>query len=343
MSYLDYYSKSYNEAKLRISRAAKDHGLINTQLPLNNGLVIDIFHLNIKSEQTFLLSSGLHGVEGFLGSAIQLSFLESQKLRPDINVIIVHIINPYGMLNNRRWTENNVDLNRNFWLAQPQPNIDLYNKISSLINPKNKTGLKYFKLKAIKNIVKYGFANLQQAIAQGQYHLPKGLFFGGNTHEPENLHLTAFLKKELKSTKELYGLDLHCGLGKPGQELLLLEPTLPSSVKSKLDIMLPGKVNQVQAGEKNNYKIQGGFIESITQYHPKELIYMLTHEIGTTSPIRILKSLVKENYYHNKGQSQELLNAQEEVKLCFLPNNHHWKQHAVEQGLNTVRELYNKI
>ncbi|KAL9182926.1 hypothetical protein ACHAXT_004205 [Thalassiosira profunda] len=70
-------------------------------------------------------SSGTHGVEGYLGSAVQLRFLhelflENQNLHrsPDNSgrvrkILLIHSVNPYGMRHHRRTNENNVDLNRN--------------------------------------------------------------------------------------------------------------------------------------------------------------------------------------------------------------------------------------
>ena len=75
--------------------------------------------------------SGTHGIEGYLGSAIQLRFLhelflqQEKRLRtnnvhapptkntPVKKVLLIHAINPYGMRHHRRTNENNVDLNRN--------------------------------------------------------------------------------------------------------------------------------------------------------------------------------------------------------------------------------------
>src|SRR5213592_2819131 len=65
--------------------------------------------------RVLLHSSGLHGVEGFAGSAIQLQLLNSLPSLPqDAALIVVHVLNPYGMAWLRRFNENNVDLNRNF-------------------------------------------------------------------------------------------------------------------------------------------------------------------------------------------------------------------------------------
>ena len=84
-----------------------------------------------EKEVNVIHCSGTHGIEGYLGSAIQLRFLhelflqnENQlrtnnvrapptKNTPVKKVLLIHAINPYGMRHHRRTNENNVDLNRN--------------------------------------------------------------------------------------------------------------------------------------------------------------------------------------------------------------------------------------
>ena len=86
---------------------------------------------NEEEEVNVIHCSGTHGIEGYLGSAIQLRFLhelflqQEKQLRtnnvhapptkntPVKKVLLIHAINPYGMRHHRRTNENNVDLNRN--------------------------------------------------------------------------------------------------------------------------------------------------------------------------------------------------------------------------------------
>src|SRR5215471_211462 len=117
-----YFSPDYFTARTRFREAAKKTGARFETLPLDvrgsggEELGIDIAWFGAENPRRVLLhSSGLHGVEGFAGSAIQLQLLnELPALAKDAAVILVHILNPYGMSWLRRANENNVDLNRNF-------------------------------------------------------------------------------------------------------------------------------------------------------------------------------------------------------------------------------------
>jgi len=110
-------------------------------------------------------SSGVHGVEGYLGSAIQLRYLhelllqneemmkscradngtqvpETESPMKGRKVLLIHAVNPNGMRHHRRTNENNVDLNRNvltqeIWkkVRTRDPNFVGYVDMDSAINP----------------------------------------------------------------------------------------------------------------------------------------------------------------------------------------------------------------
>jgi Protein of unknown function (DUF2817) len=118
-----YFSRDYATARTRFRGAVKNAGGRLEPLELEakgpNGelLTIDIAWFGSgKPRRVFVHSSGLHGVEAFAGSAIQLQWLK-QGIPPIPEctaIVLVHVVNPYGMAWLRRFNENNVDLSRNF-------------------------------------------------------------------------------------------------------------------------------------------------------------------------------------------------------------------------------------
>ncbi len=135
---------------------------------------------------TLVVSSGTHGVESFAGSGIQTGLLTeglASRLPPNLSLIMIHALNPYGMAHHRRFTEDNVDLNRNFRdHAQPSPRNLPYEALADVIAPSSISfwsevtswaRLHWFKVTA-------GTAAFQAAVSKGQYSHPRGLFYGGN-------------------------------------------------------------------------------------------------------------------------------------------------------------------
>ena len=142
---VDYFSKSYEQARYRFIAAACAAGAQMDELHLDvkgpNGvpLAIEIAWLGIENPSRVVIhSSGIHGVEGFAGSAVQLALLESGLDVPaDAALILVHCLNPYGMAWLRRANEHNVDINRNFILDETtRTGADAtYRELDGLLNP----------------------------------------------------------------------------------------------------------------------------------------------------------------------------------------------------------------
>ena len=139
-----------------------------------------------KKERLLILSSGIHGVEGFVGSALQNQFIKENfwQLRDaNLGILIIHAINPYGFKFHRRVSENNIDLNRNFDTSTELFTLknEGYQQVNSLLNPTTvaKSGLwdrVVFYFDCVKAIIKHSMESLRHAILRGQYELPDGIY-----------------------------------------------------------------------------------------------------------------------------------------------------------------------
>src|SRR5204862_4906486 len=71
-----------------------------------------------RPRRVVLVTSGLHGVEGFVGSAVQAALLEdaftSWQPPAGAAVVLLHALDPFGFDQLRRTNADNIDLNRNF-------------------------------------------------------------------------------------------------------------------------------------------------------------------------------------------------------------------------------------
>src|SRR4051812_15606356 len=110
----DYFSPDYTTARNRFRTAAVNAGAavhaigLKAVGPDGAPLAIDIAWIGAAQPQRVLLhTSGIHGVEAFTGSAVQLALLDSPPSPgADAAVILVHVLNPYGMAWLRRTNEN---------------------------------------------------------------------------------------------------------------------------------------------------------------------------------------------------------------------------------------------
>ena len=226
------FSSSYGEARERFRDLADHAGAELEALPLpergpaGEALTIDLARLGDPAAPCRLIvQSGIHGVEAFAGAAIQLQLLRRRpRLRDDVGVILIHVINPYGMAWLRRTNGHNVDLNRNCLRPgeQYQGAPSGYRELDSLINPPSPPAPDGFLLRAAGRVCRYGLGTVK-AVASGQYEYPRGLFFGGRELQPEPLLLAAWLRRSVAGASRLLVLDLHTGLGPRGRMTLFPE------------------------------------------------------------------------------------------------------------------------
>ena len=116
MGSVEYFSPDLTAARARFRKAVARAGgrldvlALDAQGPDGEDLTIDIGRFGTDTPKRVLIhTSGLHGVEGFVGSAIQLQFLdELPEIAQGDAIVLGHILNPYGMAWLRRFNENNV-------------------------------------------------------------------------------------------------------------------------------------------------------------------------------------------------------------------------------------------
>lgn len=150
-------------------------------------------------DELFLHSSGTHGVEGYIGSAIQLNLLAQAAAgsRPELYppprgmTVFVHAVNPFGFAWNRRFTASNCDLNRN-WLVPSkfaelakQGVPALFARFRGLIAPAyvpdsdSWSEWLYVRANAGLAIAQCGLDALKEAVAAGHHSDPEAMYFGG--------------------------------------------------------------------------------------------------------------------------------------------------------------------
>ena len=191
------FSPSYAAARARFLAAADRVGghvhsePLDPKGPDGEELAIDFSRVGPeRASRVVVVSSGTHGVEGFLGSAIQTRWLEEHAasggaIEPatDTAVLMIHAVNPYGFAWRRRANEENVDLNRNClssderYEGQP-PKLDVLAKLLDPRRPPRR--LERLPLARLAwTILRHGSEPLKQALVTGQYERPDMLFFGG--------------------------------------------------------------------------------------------------------------------------------------------------------------------
>ncbi len=339
----DFFSPDYRTARERFRAAAETAGASLHALPLDatgpNGdtLTIDIAWLGDGSARNIVLhTTGLHGIEGFAGSAVQLALLEQPPaLEAGCALILVHVLNPHGMAWLRRANENNVDLNRNFladdeaWTGAPE----LYRRIDHLLNPPSRPAFDFFHLRALWRALRHGFHSLKQAVAQGQYEFPRGLFYGGRELQQGPRRYLEWLKLNLPFAQYLFALDVHTGLGRWEEETLLPEPGCGATPGARLGAALNRKLMEVTRGDTVAYVIRGGMGALLRQTLSGIALDFVLQELGTYPPLAVLHALREENRWHHYGGVSLDHPVKLRLREALCPASREWRARILARGI----------
>ena len=345
-----HFSPDYATARSRFIEAVeRAHGRlhalpIQATGPKGERLTIDIAWFGSDNpRRIFVHSSGLHGVEGFAGSAIQLQWLEEgiAPLPEDGAILIIHVLNPYGMAWLRRFNENNVDLNRNF-LGPDEQFVGApagFERLDSFLNPKSPPSPDLFYARAAWLIVRYGLTALKQTTAGGQYVNPRGLFFGGRQLEEGPAKLQAFLTTRLTAVERVVAVDIHTGLGPFAEDRLLVDDDVKRlSEYRTLRAAFGERVQPLDPGRGVAFQARGVQHFMYFRQFPQAQVYFATQEFGTYWGIKVLEALRAENRWHHYGGGSIEHRTKTKLRHVFGPENQRWREAILRRGREVVHQ-----
>ena len=350
MSNAQAFSPDYATARHRFRQAASAAGWslevhpIGVAGPAGDELTIDVACSPAHgSDKTLVVSSGVHGVEGFLGSAVQLGLLEAwvPPSAPPVRCVFLHGLNPFGFAWMRRVDEHNVDLNRNFLLPGERYACSAqgYTDLDSLLNPQcPPSRWEPFTLKALWTIARRGMPALRRAVASGQYDFPLGLFFGGTGPSRTQQLLAENLERWLRGSRDVVHLDFHTGLGPNGDYKLLVDYPLSARQRTKLSDWFGPDSFQAPDSSAIAYDIRGGFGRWCVSRRLAEDYLFAYAEFGTYRPTRVLAGLRAENQAQHWGMpaATSTARAKHRLKELFCPSAEAWRSQVLDRSYDLV-------
>ena len=347
---VEFYSANYAVARQRFCESAVQLGWHHTSYPieapgpLGERLSIDVA---ISTQQActhaLVVSSGLHGVEGFFGSAVQcaaLTTMADQLAVRGMRIIFVHALNPFGFAWSRRVNEDNIDLNRNFAVgddAYAGSPIG-YAKLDALLNPSSPPQWwNHVPLSALPILLREGMPALKQAVAGGQYEFSKGLFFGGRDRSLTVKILEQHLAEWIDDCARVLHLDLHTGLGRWATYRLIADERLSRAWSARLH----GCFGEHRIGQpvSSDYEIHGGFGTWAGRRFIDREYLLLYAEFGTYHPLRIILGLRAENQAHHWGHPNKpsTVHAKRRLRRLFCPASREWRARSLAEGLDLIK------
>ena len=312
-----------------------------------------------RPAQRVILTTGEHGIEAFAGVAMLHLFVDEYLPLLDprrTGILLVHAINPWGMQQRRRVNRANVDINRNFvWsLAEldATTNGD-YARLNWLLNPagpitKLSLSKTAFLWRVARSLLTSGAGRLRAATLLGQYRYPHGIYYGGDTLQPETQRLSALYREHFRAYDHIVLLDMHTGYGPRNQMSLVnssLEPRNSVELQRAFDYPLV-----VKADPDEFYAIHGDMIDYAYRLVREEFsgqrLYATTFEFGTLGDstlagLRSLRALILENQLQQHGarHAHSRVAIQRDFDELFAPTSPKWQTKAMADARRALHGI----
>lgn len=334
------FPSGYLESRNRFNDLAQSLGAASRSFVYDDQMVdgirlsTDTAYLGPSDAQTIVvIASGTHGIEGYAGAVCQCRFMQTYLARytsRGIAYLLVHAVNPWGFLNDRRVTQEGVDLNRNF-VDFPVPTAQLsgygayHHLLVSNFRPLPAGLWNELRLLACM-LTRRQRKSAQAAITAGQYAYPDGLFFGGFAPTKSRIVWEQIIHAYLPERRRACLLDIHTGLGKRGAgELISYLP--PSSTAFQLmSAWFHGSLRSMANGDSVSMPVAGdltaAFDRSVTAQS-----FALGLEFGTCAPLVVLNALRADQWYCNHAATlseKHHKRVRQKMKNAFFPSDTRW-------------------
>jgi hypothetical protein len=356
MQVVDAFSSSYAQARSKFLDAATQTGLpvLSYQHPLP-GRDAEVLALDVAldgardADKLLIVSSACHGVEGYCGSGVQVHALHDPAFRArcidaGVAVLYLHALNPYGFSHTRRFTHENVDLNRNFQdFSKPLPANPAYRDLHPLLLPAkwppgvvNVAAMAWY-------IATRGMKAGQAAISSGQYEFADGLFYGGTAPTWSNLTLRLALREHASHTTQAAWIDLHTGLGACGAcERGFAGPSDDAAGLARARQWWDGAgatpVTLIGGAASVSAPLTGLLWRALAEECPNTQMTSIAMEFGTQPLMKVLEALRAEQWLTNHRQTPAAQAAQIRQQLldAFYIDTPEWKEAVVTQAMEAM-------
>ncbi len=346
------FSSSYAEARQKFLAACTLAGLVPQTFahPLagaqGEALATDVVRIGpLDARRVLVLTSGVHGVELFAGSGCQIDWLLTQDpaaLPPDTAVVVVHAINPWGTSWLRRYTEDNVDLCRNFvdYASMPQPPAaqdypQLHAAIAIDLQDAAALARGDQLLQAFEK--EHGHQALYSGLMGGQYTWADGMGFGGTQPTWSRRTIEAVLRQECATATDVCLVDYHTGLGpyaygsvvalQQGEALQRMRDAFGARVEAVFEHGAP----------ENFAPVHGHSTPGYERALPQARVTAAVLEFGTGRPQQMLELLVRDQreWIAGPGRTQ-LLPTRQSLLQFFYPAEAGWQRSLVDQSRQII-------
>ncbi|MGZ5241431.1 MAG: DUF2817 domain-containing protein, partial [Caldimonas sp.] len=255
-----------------------------------------------------------------------------------VAVLYIHGLNPYGFSWWRRTTHENVDLNRNFRdFASAAPRNADYDEVAALIVPEVWPPDAATADATARFIADRGVKAWQQAISGGQYHHPRGLFYGGDAPTWSQTTLRQVMRDHGSRCERLAWIDLHTGLGPSGhgERIFACRDDAAAYARAKA---WWGDVTSIYDGSSTSALLTGLMWLAAYEECAQAEYTGIALEYGTQPNLQVLDALRADQWLENHPDADAAtrLAIKQQMRDAFYTDTDEWKEKIVAQGVDAA-------
>ncbi len=366
---LNYFKSTYRDCRMNFLANAQKaaarydfavRGSFAVPGSTDRDLVMDYLYVPAtkRMEKLLILTAGVHGIEGYAGNAVLDLFFKEVFPTLDTDstgVIVFHAINPYGMKHFWRFTEENIDLNRN---CSRDPKLYStvnagYAKLRGLLEPEGKASAGFLATAALTlKMIWYNLTmdrkDIMEAVVCGQYEYPEGIFFGGKKQAPQIAEMTRILSTIMARYRFAAHIDLHTAYGRRGYLHLIVKP-MDDKKNKNMESLFPGHPIDWSSG-KDFYQSSGELNSYLYSLVPGLPVLPVTFEYGTLDSQTLsggMKSL-KTIIFGNQGIQNGYAGDDDRSAIramameMFYPQSPAWKSEVIRQSREAFAKFFKR-
>jgi hypothetical protein len=346
---LAVFPADYSHARKGLRLLAKRSSLLRDTLafPVEDAageddepLSTEIIWLGPRSAQNLVvLISATHGVEGFVGAAVQSDLMlrleQNYRLPGNTAVLIIFALNAYGFSRCRRCDEAGIDLNRNFIdFDSPPPANDGYERLQEAIYCED--GAQRHRLfEAFRQ--QWGQTAYEIAISGGQYTDPYGPFYGGRAPAHGRKVVEQLIAHYQLDRFRLAVVDIHSGLGPYAHGELINDHPIGSNGFRVANQWYGASAASPAAGDSSSVSKLG-----LLDYRWHELMAQhgcyVTLEFGSYRTQDLFDVVLQDHRSWKSGNSRAISASAAAMKAHFCPADVYWRELVLVKSRQVIQQ-----
>lgn len=308
---------------------------------------VDVLRVGDENADTLIfLTSGIHGVELEAGTMCQLDLLGNDRLNnlpTGVAVVLIHAANPWGAVMSRRYTEENVDLCRNFldFDSESQNPLAGYDQLRAAIDahPDHTSQADAVLAKYAED---HGVPALYAAVMTGQYRDADGIGYGGQGPTWARQTLERIMLEHAGSAKRIYAVDYHTGVGPYGYGSIIAMQRGVRLVRAQ-QVFGDWIISPRENPPAGFVDVTGHSTDGYEALFPHADVMAGVLEVGTYPQDIFIKQLLAEHRltrHHGRDSGHpDLISARRDMVDFFIPNDPHWRAYLLHRG----RQIFDQV